>query len=80
MPDPKTITAQALELPEPDRAKLARQLLDSFEGPLPAADDELSQGWHDEVSARRQAFREGRTQTCSWAEVRERMQQEFRGL
>ena len=64
------LLAEALVLPENDRAELAAELLDS----LDAQNDSDSEAlWAAEISSRIAALDAGAVQTISWKEARRRV-------
>ena len=65
------LLAQALSLPEADRAELANQLLLSLESAEPDAD--RGAAWADEVERRRLAFDRGETTASPWREATKRI-------
>ena len=63
---------QALELPENERASLARQLLLSLEDSV--ADEDWEAAWSAEIQARSAALEQGKTTARDWREALAAMQ------
>jgi len=68
--------AQAVTLPEDDRAALAALLLDSLEDE--ASDEDAEAAWAAEVQRRMANYRAGKVQTIGWSELRERLHRRVR--
>jgi putative addiction module component (TIGR02574 family) len=66
------LLAQALSLPEADRAELANQLLLSLEPDGPDTDRDAA--WAEEVERRRLAFDRGETTASPWREAIRRIE------
>lgn len=67
MPSPlEELESAALALPRQQRARLARELIDSLEN-----DDELDTAWRDEVRRRLDAYRSGNMEATDASEVLE---------
>jgi putative addiction module component (TIGR02574 family) len=77
---PKTlteVTEDAAELPEPDRLKLARILLELSESDLNAATD-VQDAWDKEIERRLFELRSGRTKGVPLEEVKKKIERSFR--
>jgi hypothetical protein len=61
------VLTKALELPDPERARLAWDLLLSLEDE--PADADWNSAWAVEIAARRTALQEGRTSARDWREA-----------
>jgi putative addiction module component (TIGR02574 family) len=59
------LLAEALALPEKDRAELARDLLASLEG----VDDGADEAWRIEIATRLAEYRAGNAEVLSYEEV-----------
>ena len=66
----RTVLAEALDLPETERADLAAELLASLHQPDEMTADELEQVWTDEIQRRVDRVRSGESHTVAWSEVR----------
>jgi putative addiction module component (TIGR02574 family) len=73
----KDLRQELLDLPREERAGLARELLESLDGP-PDADSE--QAWLDEAERRSAAIDAGSVQLDDWNEVRDRISKKLRAL
>ena len=77
---PKTlteVTEDAAELPEPDRLKLARILLELSESDSnPGAD--VEEAWDKEIERRLLELRSGRTKGVPLEEVKKKIERSFR--
>lgn len=67
------VRRQALELPEPDRAALARDLLASLDADEP--DEDVEAAWAAEIEARSQAVARGDFTASDWRESVARIRQ-----
>ena len=72
MASTKDLLHQALELPRPDRASLARDLIASLDEPLEPADD-VDAAWLVEIERRMADPDAGRAQTIPWEEARKQI-------
>ena len=68
-----TLLAQALELPESDRADVATQLIESLD---PITDGDAETAWSNEILNRIEDMRGGRIQSLSWPEARRLIMEE----
>lgn len=68
---------EALDLPEPERAELAHDLVSSLDGP---ADEETSQAWEAELTRRLGAIDSGAAGLVSREEFDRRMRDRLRRL
>lgn len=76
MKDCEGLLAQALELPESDRAKLAAQLLES----LDSGDDRIiDDAWAEEIERRCAASDAGTNVSSDWNDVRQRIERDIFG-
>jgi putative addiction module component (TIGR02574 family) len=66
----ESILVAALDLPDPDRAKLALRLVESLDGP---ADEDVEVAWATEIRRRVMDLREGKSTTLSADEVKGRV-------
>jgi len=66
----KELLADALGLPEPDRAALAAELIASLD---PQADEDAEQRWEHEVSRRVAELDSGAVTPVEWPEVCKRL-------
>lgn len=66
----KELLADALELPEAERAALAAELIASLD---PAADEQAWDRWDREVARRVEELNSGRVAAVPWSEVRKRL-------
>jgi putative addiction module component (TIGR02574 family) len=71
------LVAQVLELPERQRASLARQLLLSLEPPDFDSDNEAA--WAAELEARITAVEEGRFRSTDWRKALKRIRRSLKG-
>jgi hypothetical protein len=72
----QTLLEKALDLPESERAELARKLLLSLE---PADfDSDAEQLWADEIEARLKRLDSGQTEVDDWRPAVERMRRSLR--
>ncbi len=69
--DTSQLLAQALQLPEQERADLAAELLDSLD---PATDDDVEKAWAAEIKRRLDEIDNGQATTISWQEARKIIQ------
>ena len=77
MNEQEELLSKALELPEHDRAELARRLLESLdEAP---DNDILDDAWLAEIERRCAAVDAGEAVTYDWNEVRQRIEREIFG-
>lgn len=67
----KSLKKQALELNENERANLAHILIDSLN---PDIDYESEEAWAEELKRRIRQFKEGKSLTKSWSEVKHNAQ------
>ena len=77
---PKTlieVTRDAAELPEPERLKLVRILLDLSESSAASSDD-VQAAWEDEIERRLRELRTGAVKGVPLAEVKKRIETGFR--
>lgn len=65
------LRAEALKLSEPDRAELARVLVQSLDAP---ADADAADGWDEEIARRLSAIDSGTARLVDRDEFRRRMQ------
>lgn len=63
------ILPAALALPAKERAKLAREILQSLQTPDPGADE----AWVDEIDRRAQEIEDGTAQLVDWESAREQI-------
>ena len=68
----KDLLEQALELPRPDRARLARDIIASLEEPLEPEGD-VAAAWLVEIEHRLADLDAGRAGTIPWPEARARI-------
>jgi len=61
------LLAEALRLPENDRARLAADLIESLDA---EADDDVDSAWSLEIQRRIEDIQSGRVMTVPWAEAR----------
>jgi putative addiction module component (TIGR02574 family) len=71
------VAAQALKLPEAERAALAVELIDSLS---PEVDPEASKLWEEELLRRADDVRLGRVKGVSWDGVQRRVSRSLRGI
>jgi hypothetical protein len=64
----ETVHASIRELPDSEKSRLVNDILVELDRP----DETLDALWLSEVRERREAYRQGRTRTLSYAEVLER--------
>lgn len=64
------LLAEALKLPETDRATLAGELLESLDNEV---DDNWEQAWGQEISERLDQLKSGRAKRIPWSEARARL-------
>lgn len=69
--DSKAILLEALRLPEPERAALAGELIESLDAEV---DVDAEAAWATEIHRRVEDLRAGRARTIPWAEARRRIQ------
>ena len=67
---PQQLLSQAMELPSPERGRLAAMLIDSLDTEV---DNDADQAWSDEIQRRIDDINTGRVQLVPWSEVRRRM-------
>ena len=67
---PQQLLSQAMELPSPERGRLAAMLIDSLDTEV---DNDADQAWSDEIQRRIDDINTGRVQLIPWSEVRRRM-------
>ena len=67
---PQQLLSQAMQLPSPERGRLAAMLIDSLETEV---DDDADQAWADEIQRRIDDINTGRVKLIPWSEVRRRM-------
>jgi putative addiction module component (TIGR02574 family) len=65
----------ALELPPPERAKLARELLESLDE---SSEPGVEQAWLAEVTRRAQELADGTVEPVDWSVARERISRRLR--
>ena len=70
IPIPQQLLSQAMQLPSPERGRLAAMLIDSLETEV---DDDADQAWADEIQRRIDDINTGRVKLIPWSEVRRRM-------
>jgi putative addiction module component (TIGR02574 family) len=73
----RTVLAEALDLPETERADIAAELLASLHQPDEMTVEELEQVWADEIQRRVERVRSGQSNTVAWSEVRSEAEQRF---
>lgn len=66
---------EALLLPVEERARLARDLIDSLDGP---SDDGAQRAWLVEIERRLQEVQAGAVKLLDWEEVRDRIEARLR--
>lgn len=71
------IRRHAMDLPEPERAALARDLLASLEASAP--DEGAAAAWADEAEARAEAHDRGEIASADWRESTQRLRDELAG-
>ncbi len=71
----KRLLAEALGLPEAERAELTAELLASFDGP---ADLDIDTAWAGEIDRRTAKILSGESQGVPWEEVRGRIEGDLR--
>lgn len=71
----KKLLAEALGLPEAERAELAAELLASFDGP---ADPDVEAAWAVEIDRRAARVLSGESPGIPWEEARERIENRLR--
>jgi putative addiction module component (TIGR02574 family) len=69
------VLKEALELPEADRAKLAADLMASFDG---TPDADVDAEWAAEIERRAAKVLSGESQGVPWDAVRERIERDLR--
>jgi putative addiction module component (TIGR02574 family) len=72
------IRSTILQLPQDDRAELARDLLVSLDGD-PTETSNVEQVWNDEILARSEAYRRGEVTARDWRASVERVRQALDG-
>lgn len=70
----KRLLAEALDLPEAERAELTAELLASFDGP---ADPDAEATWASEIERRAAKVLSGESLGVPWEEARERIANEL---
>ena len=75
-PSHENVLADALALPQTDRAALIGDLIDSLDE---VADEDADAAWDAEIARRVADLDAGRAQTLSWHEVREQLRAVARG-
>ncbi len=65
------VLAEALSLPEPDRARIAASLIESLEQEF---DSEVENAWRAEVAHRLRELDTGAIETVDWVEARRMIQ------
>lgn len=73
----KDLRSEALGLPRNERAGLARELLESLDGP---PDADADQAWLDETERRIAEVESGRVELEDWDVVRERISARLRAI
>jgi putative addiction module component (TIGR02574 family) len=76
MRDTEALLAEVLELPEPARAELAAQILESLDGP---PDTDVDEAWAFEIERRCAAVDSGEAATSDWTELRRRVERDIFG-
>ena len=76
MRDTETLLAEVLELPEPARAELVAQILESLDGP---PDTDVDEAWALEIERRCAAIDSGAAVTSDWGELRRRIERDIFG-
>ena len=71
----KELLEAALALPLDERAKLAREIIASLDGPPDAGAQEA---WALEIARRARALEDGSVETVSWAEAEKRITERLR--
>ncbi len=66
------LQAEALELPVPDRARLAHRLLESLDEDVVEDPSEVARAWEAEIKSRVEEYRAGRSQTTPVSQVFEK--------
>ena len=70
------LLAEALDLPETERADLAARLIESLDG---AADADVDAAWATEIERRCAALDSGQAVSSDWSDVRQRIEREIFG-
>ncbi len=76
MIDTTTLLEQALQLPQPERAKIASKLLESLDD---NAQRDIDDAWAAEIERRCAAVDAGTLSTSDWKDVRARIEREIFG-
>jgi hypothetical protein len=71
------VLANALKLPDKERADIAHQLLLSLE-PEDFGDDEVASAWQQEIAVRLQKIASGNFQTHDWREAIQEIRQDLK--
>lgn len=70
------LLAEALDLPERERADLAARLIESLDG---VADADVDAAWAAEIERRCAALDSGQAVSSDWSDVRQRIEREIFG-
>ena len=76
MSESEELLSKALQLPEHDRAELARRLLESLDE---ERSNEVDEAWLAEIERRCAAVDAGEAVTSDWNDVRQRIEREIFG-
>jgi putative addiction module component (TIGR02574 family) len=74
--DSEELLSKALQLPEHDRAEMARRLLESLDADR---SDDVNDAWLAEIERRCAAVDAGEAVTSDWEEFRQRIEREIFG-